>query len=82
MFKVNLDTMEHSELTDYIVNAVDFVNENGGECHHPDLILMLDYAQLRQECIEARQRGDITQAAKMEDYCEDIYKKLPLDWRW
>jgi hypothetical protein len=81
-FKVNLDTMDHDELGDYIVEGIDYVNQNGGECKNPDLIKMLDYAQARQHTIEERQKGCITQAFKYEDYCEELYNQFSPDWKW
>ena len=40
------------------------------------------YCNTRERAMQCRAIGNITGALTAERYCEELYDKLPQEWRW
>lgn len=62
----NLDCMDADDLAAFLKNAT----------------LLIDYAKIKIEAMQARERGFIPVALKLEHDCDQIFNQLPEELRW
>lgn len=63
---LNFDAMDPSDLDEIV----------------PPLRDLLSYTMTKAAAMRNRAAGQITEAQRLEQICEDLYAALPESWRW